>query len=96
MRVAVLETNSRFKDTRMNVVRELSKMEVLIQKRKEAGFDIIDIGAAEGYWVALFAKNTAYSDLQYALYDNWGTLAPAIAKRWKEGYRITDLAEGRE
>jgi len=55
------------------------------------GYMLVDVEAAEGYWVGIFAKNTGFKSEAYVIADEWEEVSPQIKAKWHSGYRLVNI-----
>jgi hypothetical protein len=72
------------------------ELAALIAKKWEAGYRIVNLEYGTNNWFFIYAKVKHPQAELYIRRHNHDTFRSSIRKYWKEGYRITDLAEGRK
>jgi len=47
-------------------------------------------------WVGVFAKGRGYTDQAYVSADEYKNFGKTVQKRWKQGYYLSGLSDGRD
>jgi len=80
----------------MAVAEDWEDIQQDIESYWNSGYMVTNLEYGYGKWFALFETNTGYSTQGYNSIDDIEDFAPIVTKRWKNGYRLTGFAEGRD